>query len=88
VKGAERLADLDAQPIADEGADELPPIDTLIDMLTDAVRVVEAVDDLLSEHRHAAEDFPTRGRLAHAQTRVNEAWLHLRRTIWVLQDHS
>jgi hypothetical protein len=46
------------------------------------------VDDLLSEHRHAAPDFPTRGRLAHAQTRVNEAWLHLRRTIWVLQDHS
>jgi hypothetical protein len=70
----------------DEVEEELPPLAALADMLADALKVVEAVDDMVNEHRHQAGDcYPMRARLAHASVRLNDAWVSLHQAHRALQ---
>lgn len=72
--------------ITDEVAEELPPLEALAEMLADALKVVEAVDDMVNEHRHQAGDsYPMRARMAHASVRLNEAWVALHQAHRALQ---
>ena len=64
--------DPDAQPQPDE---ELPPLETLVDMLNDVMDQLDGVDDLIREHRRAAgEDHFTLERLSLASGRIGMAW--------------
>jgi hypothetical protein len=60
----------------DEDQDEeLPPLSALVDMLTDAVQLLEGVDDLVVAHRRAAgDDHPQLERFRHVSERLGQAW--------------
>jgi hypothetical protein len=64
------------EPDPDPGDDdELPPLDVLADMLTDVVKLLDAVDDYVVAHRRAAgDDHHTIARLQDVSGRIGNAW--------------
>jgi hypothetical protein len=59
----------------DDDVEELPPLSVLVDMLGDAVKLLEGVDDLIAAHRRTAgEDHHLIARMHDASFRVGQAW--------------
>jgi hypothetical protein len=59
----------------DDTPDELLPLSVGVDMLDDVVKLLNQVDDLVTQHRRAASDDPRAlEQLQHATMRINQAW--------------
>jgi hypothetical protein len=65
----------DFEQDTDDTPDELLPLSVAVDMLEDVVKMLNEVDDLVTQHRRAAgDDHHALEQLQHATMRINQAW--------------
>jgi hypothetical protein len=69
--------------------DELPPLEVVVDILDEVLRLLEGVEDLIGEHRRAArDDHHQLARLQRITARISDGYLAVLAVRSSLRSHD